>query len=399
MITYEQALENILKNTRTLPEEKVLTEESLGRVLYEDIVSAIEMPAFDRSAMDGYALNHLDAEKVPVKLKCIGLIQAGDVFTKKLKRGECVKIMTGAQVPENADSVVMVEYTRRTEKGVEILKVAPKGENIFFQGEDFKKGQLVLEQGTKILPSHIGILATVGRKFVKVIGKPKAAVLNTGGEIVSLGYKLGRNKIYNSNGPMLQALLESDGILPVRLGIAKDNSRELKKKIKKGFAADILLISGGVSMGDYDLVPGILEELGVKKIFHKVNIKPGKPVFFGTRNKTVIFGVPGNPVSNFTAYHIFIRPVIQKMMGAKEPGPGFNEGIAATDFPKKPGRRYFALAKFSIKEGRAYLSAIPGHSSADTLALARADSLVMLDDASTGVKNNSKVKFITWQKL
>ena len=151
--------------------------------------------------------------------------------------------------------------------------------------------------------------------------------------------------------------------------------------------------------GDYDLVPDILEELGVKKIFHKVNIKPGKPVFFGTKDKTVIFGVPGNPVSNFTAYHIFIRPSIQKMMGEEGPGPGFNEGITTTGFHKKPGRRYFALAKISIKEGRVYLSSIPGHSSADTLSLSRADSLVMLDDASTGIKNNSKVKFITWQKL
>lgn len=399
MITYEQALENILKNTPMLPTEKVLTEESLGRVLNEEIISAIEMPAFDRSAMDGYALNHLDAEKVPVKLKCIGLIQAGDVFNKKLKRGECVKIMTGAQVPENADCVVMVEYTRITEEGVEILKAAQRSENIFFQGEDFKKGQIVLEKGTKILPSHIGILATVGRKFVKVFAKPKVAVLNTGGEIVSLGNKLGRNKIYNSNGPMLGALLESEGIKPVLLGIAKDNSKELKERIKKGFAADILLISGGVSMGDYDLVPGILEELGVKKIFHKVNIKPGKPVFFGTKNKTVIFGVPGNPVSNFVAYHIFIRAVIQKMMGAQEPGPGFSEGIAATDFPKKAGRRYFALAKISINEGMCCLSSIPGHSSADTLALSQADSLVMLDDASTVVKNKAKVKFITWRKI
>ncbi len=399
MISYEQALENILKNTHTLPDEKILTEGSLGRVLNEDILSGIEMPAFDRSAMDGYALNHLDAEKVPVKLKCIGLIQAGEVFNKKLKRGECVKIMTGAEVPANADTVVMVEYTRVTEEGAEILRAAQKGENIFFQGEDFKKKQLVLEKGTEILPSHIGILATVGRKFVKVISKPKVAVLNTGGEIVSLGEKLGRNKIYNSNGPMLQALLESDGITPIRLGIAKDNSNELKEKIKKGLDADILLISGGVSMGDYDLVPDILEELGVKKIFHKVNIKPGKPVFFGTKNKTVIFGVPGNPVSNFVAYHIFIRAVIQKMMGEQSPGPGFKEGFATTDFHKKPGRRYFALAKLSIKEGKCYLSSIPGHSSADTLSLSRADSLVMLDDAATGVKSKSKVKFITWRQI
>lgn len=399
MMTYEQALKDTLKNTHTLPTEKILIEESVGRILKEDIISGIEMPPFDRSAMDGYALNYLDAKKFPIKLKCVGLIQAGDFFKKELKRGECVKIMTGASLPKNTDCVAMVEYTQVSGKEVTILKPVRKGENIFFQGEDFKRGQKVIEKGTIISSSHVAILATLGKKFVKVTGKPRIAVLNTGGEIVQLGNKLGKHKIYNSNGPILQALLKSDGIQPVLLGISKDNEKELSKRIKRGLNADILLVSGGVSMGDYDFVPSVLIRLGVKKIFHKVKIKPGKPIFFGTKNKVIIFGIPGNPVSNFVAYLIFVRPAIQKMMGCHNPCPGFREGITETQFHKKSGRRYFALAKISIKEGRYYLSSVPGRSSADTLALSKADGFVMLDDAATVIKNKSKIQFITWKTI
>ncbi len=399
MITYEQALEKILKNTHKMPKEKILIEGSVGRILEEDIVSCIEMPPFNRSAMDGYALNHLDVKKVPARLKCIGLIQAGGIFTKKLKRGECVKIMTGASLPNDADCVVMVEFTRTSAEDVEILKIAQKGENIFFQGEDFGRGQKVLEKGTRISVSHVAILAALGRKYVKAAGKPRVAVLSTGSEIVQPGNKLGRNKIYNSNGPILRSLLESDGIRAVSLGIAKDDPGELKKAMKKGLDADMVLISGGVSMGDYDLVPDVLMELGVKKIFHKVNIKPGKPIFFGVKKKTVIFGIPGNPVSNFAAYLVFIRPAIQKMMGLRDPGHGFRDGIAGTEFHKKAGRLYFALAKISIEEGRYYLRPVPGHGSADTLSLSRADSLVMLDAAAAVVKNRSRIKFITWKTI
>jgi len=399
MITYEQALNNILKHTHTLPNEKILTEESVGRILEEDIISGIEMPPFNRSAMDGYALNHLDAKKVHVKLKCIGLIHAGDTFKKKLQRGECVKIMTGAPVPENADCVVMVEYTKASAEFVEILKIARKGENIFFQGEDFKGGQKVLEKGTRISPSHVTILATLGKKFVKVIGKPRIAVLNTGGEIVQPGNKLGRNKIYNSNGPILQALLKADGIQPIALGIAKDNDEELKNRIKKGLDADMLLVSGGVSMGDYDLVPGVLKRLGVKKIFHRVNIKPGKPIFFGIRNKIVAFGIPGNPISNFVSYLIFIRPAIQKMMGYKDRGSGFKEGIVESEFHKKAGRKHFALVKISIKNGHYRLRPIGSHSSADALSLSSADGFMVVSENARVIKKGSKVQFITWKEI
>lgn len=399
MISYEQAIADILKNTHVLADQQAMLANSLGRILKEDIISGIEMPPFNRSAMDGYALNYADIKKIPAKLSCIGLIQAGDNFKRGLKRGECVKIMTGASIPKNADCVVMVEFTKASGKEITILKAIHKWENIFFKGEDFKRGQTVLEKGIKISPSHIAILAAVGKKYVKVSPKPQVAVLNTGGEIVPLGTKLGANQIYNSNGPILESLLRSDHIQPIALGIARDNTKELTKAIKKGLKADVLLVSGGVSMGDYDLVPEVLRSLGVKKIFHKVNIKPGKPLFFGVKGKTIIFGIPGNPVSNFLAYLIFARPAMRKMMGKANYRTEFKKGVLDRECHVKTGRRNFVLAEIAKKSGVYSLTPIAGRSSADTLSLSCADGFMSPDEKLNVFKKNSRIKFITWKTI
>lgn len=397
MIRYEEALKAILKNASPLSAEKVSIEDSLGRILREDIYSKLEMPPFDKAAMDGYALNFHEASFTPARLRCIGLIQAGGIFEKKLKKGECVKIMTGAPLPLGADCVVMVENTRQLGDFVEILKPVKKGENICFQGEDLIPGQKVLRQGTKIYSSHIGVLATVGRNFIKVSSKPKVAILNTGGEIVSAGAKLGKNKIYNANGPMLQALLESEAIEPCFLGIVKDNNKELTQAIKKGFNADVLLISGAVSMGDYDLVPAVLNNLGVKKLFHKVNIKPGKPLFFGKKEGTLIFGIPGNPISNFLTYLIFIRPALYKMMGYEYYKPLFKEGFCKTQVYSKTERKHFILVKIKKIAEKYQLIPIRSHGSADMLALSQADGFMVVDEGIPIIKKNSKRQFVTWK--
>ena len=400
MIEFEEALRIILKNTGTLLAEQVPVDESIGRILQEDIHSKIEMPPFDKSAVDGYAVNASDVRRVPARLRRLGLIQAGEAFGGRLARGECVKIMTGAPLPKGADSVVMVEDSRQQGQYVELSKSAKKGENVCFRGEDLKKGQMILKKGTKIFSSHIGILATVGMPLVKVTGSPRVAILNTGGEIIPLGKRLGRNKIYNSNGPMLSALLKADGIEPRFLGIAKDNVRDLKKEIGTGLSADILLISGGVSMGDYDLIPSVLGSMGVKKIFHKVKIKPGKPLFFGRSQKgALVFGIPGNPVSNFLSYLIFVRTAINKMMGCQSGKPGFEEGIAQTGFHSKAGRKHFVLVKVSRRGNRYYLTPVASHGSADVLALSKADGFMVAEPRTGIIKKGSKVKFITWKKI
>lgn len=398
MITYEEALQLIFSKIKHLPAVKVDITQAAGMISSEDIYSKIQMPPFNKSAMDGYAIKSRDVLKTPLKLKCVGIIQAGDSFDKKIKSGQCVKIMTGAPVPADADCVVMIEYTRELESGyVEILKVPRKGEHVCIRGEDIRAGQKVLSRGTLLFASDISLLAAIGRCSVKVIRKPRVAILNTGNEIVPAGRKIGRNKIYNSNGPQLQALLNIDNIESNFLGIAKDEPDEMIAAVKKGIACDMLLISGGVSMGDYDLVPEILKSIGVKNVFHNVKIKPGKPLFFGIRNNTAVFGVPGNPVSNFTAYQLFIRPAIRKMMGYSDCGPEFRKGIVTRQIHKKPGRKHLIPITISSKEGRYYITPLSGRGSADIFTLSRADGFMVAEENVNTIEMNSTKSFITWK--
>ncbi len=439
MLTYNQALQEILKHAHSLAARKTPIEDAVGRVLAEDIFAQIDMPPFDKSAMDGYALCSSDTINIPVQLKCLGVIQAGEVFKQSLKPGCCIKIMTGAPMPQGAVSVVMVEdtdvchpepacgeaknlcgekilpsagaLTERSECGlpqdnlkgsveyVEVLKSVKKGENVCVKAEDIAKGSKLFSKGKLISISDIALLATIGRSFVKTIASPSVAVLNTGGEIIPVGRKLPQNKIYNSNGPQLCALLRSDGITPRYLGIAKDEPVILKKMISQGLKSDIVLISGGVSMGDYDLVPAILKQMDVTELFHKVNIKPGKPLFFGVKNRKLIFGIPGNPVSNFLAYQIFIRLVIRKMMGIENCNLEIKTGIIKKEFRQKPGRKHFVLAKVVQSKNAYYVSPLPGHGSADIAALSAADAFMLVDGAISKIKQKSEVEFITWRKI
>ncbi len=425
MVEFEEALSIILKNTPVLPIEDIPVEQSVGRILKEDIYSKIEMPPFNKSAMDGYAVKSKNIQKLPTKLKCVGLIQAGARFKKKIKSGECVKIMTGAPLPDDTDSVVMVENTEvisRSQKNgvrrlpahaakhralpfmqipedIRILKNIKKGENVCTRGEDIRKGTRVLNKNICLSSSHIAIISSVGKEFVKVTGKPEAAILNTGGEIVPAGMKLSKNKIYNSNGPMLCALLNTDNIPYRFLGIAMDNEKKLRTAIKKGLEYDLLLVSGGVSMGDYDLVPDILKKLGVRKKFHNVRMKPGKPFYFGMKSRTLIFGIPGNPVSNFLAYYVFIQPVLYKMMGYKLPMPEFHNAILEKTYRQKTGRNHFVLIRISKKPGQYYLTPVKSHGSADIQALSEADGFMIVHKNTALLKQNAKVNFITWKRI
>jgi len=396
-MTFAQALKKILDNVLILKKEVVL-ENSLGMVLAEDIYSEISMPPFNKSAMDGYAVIAEDIRNSPEKLRCIGLIQAGGSFRRKIAPGECVKIMTGAAMPKGADSVVMIEDTLILGKYVEIKGAVRKWQNVCFKGEDIQKGKKVLEENRVISTACIALLAAVGKDIVKVIKRPKVTILNTGGEIVPPGRKLSRGQIYNSNGPQLTALLKSDGIDSIYLGIAKDKPKELMQAVKKGLKSDIFLISGGVSMGDYDFVPGVLKRAGVKEIFHKVNIKPGKPLFFGKKAETLIFGIPGNPVSNFLTYQLFIRPAVYKMSGYSSYQPRFEKGILGSPFRQKTGRAHFVLAAAKKKDNNWHVNPVSCHGSADVLALSKANGFMMVGKNINYLRAKSKVKILLWKE-
>ncbi len=417
-LNYKEALRGILNNTQRLDSERVCVEETVGYLSAEDVFSKIDMPPFDKSAMDGYAVTAQDTQDAPVRLRCVGLIQAGEDFKGKILHGECVKIMTGAALPKGVDSVVMIEDTVDSDGFVNIKFPASKRQNICFKGEDVQKGKKVLEKNRVISASCVALLAAVGRRLVKVVKRPKVAVLNTGGEIAhpsrklsrgqiynsngpqlaAPGRKLSRGQIYNSNGPQLAALLKSDGIKPLYLGIVKDRPKELMRAVRKGFKSDIFLISGGVSMGDYDLVPGTLKRMGTKEIFHKVNIKPGKPLFFGKKARTLIFGIPGNPVSNFLTYQIFIRPAVYKMSGYSSYFPRFEKGILRSSFRQKAGRTHFVLVNIEKKDSNWHVNPVSCHGSADVLALSKANGFMVVDKGINYIKPGSEVKVFLWKE-
>lgn len=382
----------VVKHARRLPPAATAVEEAVGRALLEDVRSAVEMPPFDKSAVDGYAVRAAEV-RPGAGLRCRAVVQAGEAFKGRVQPGDCVKIMTGAPVPPGADAVVMVEHTAQKEGRVVFAEAVRRGANIARRGEDIKKGELLLKRGTVIGVQHIAVLAAAGRARVKCGALPCVSLVNTGGEIVAPGRPLGRNRIYNSNGPMLAALLGTDGIKAAPV-IVRDEARALSAALAKALKSDLVLISGGVSMGDYDLVPGLLKKLGVKKLFHTVRVRPGKPMFFGVKGRTLVFGIPGNPVANFLAYLAYVRPAIRKMSGRPDFAPDLREGLCAEKIEPRTPRRAMVLS--AVKAARSYaLAGVPNNGSADILALAAASGFTMVKENGS-LKKGEKAKFLAW---
>ncbi len=414
MIKFEKALQEVLSRTRKLGMKSIPLKKAIGSVLAEDIRAKFDVPLFHKSAMDGYAVCAKDLKFAPIDLRCLGTVSAGGFYPGRVKKGECVKIMTGSPLPEGADSVVMVEFTKNSPlssilplegggnrwgcNSVRILCRVSKGENVCLKGEDIEKGEIVLKKGTLIRAPEVAILAMLGRSRVKVYRKPTVSILCTGDELIEPGHRLLKfSHIYNSNGPMLCSLLTSMNIENQYLGIAKDKARDLKKKIKEGLKVDLFILSGGVSMGEYDFVPEVLRNCGVKIVFHKVAMKPGKPILFGTKGKTLIFGVPGNPVATYLSFLLLIKPAIEKMIG-RETSLKIVKGILKTDFRQKPGKRkHFLPVHIKRKEKQNEIFPVKTyHGSADIASLLPANGFMVVDADISFLKKNSEVNVIRW---
>ena len=400
MIKFEKALEEVLSRARRLSVESLSLKKAIGSVLAEDIKSKFDIPSFHKSAMDGYAVAAEELKSVPVDLRVVGTVPAGGFYPRRVKKGECVKIMTGSPLPEGTDSVVMVEFTKNNRKSsrVKILRGVSKGGNVCLKGEDIEKGRVVLRKGVLIRAPEVAILAMLGRSEIRVYKKPKVSILCTGDELIEPGHRLPEfSYIYNSNGPMLCSLLTSMKIENQYLGIAKDRAKGLKRKIKEGLKDNLFILSGGVSMGDYDLVPEVLRNCGVKIVFHKVAMKPGKPVLFGTKGGTLIFGVPGNPVSTYLSFLILIKPAIEKLMG-RELSLSIEKGILNRDFHQKSGeRKHFLPVQIKRKEKQNKIFPIKTyHGSADIASLLPANGFMVVDAGISFLKKNSEVDIIRW---
>jgi molybdopterin molybdotransferase len=313
MITIEKAYNIVLNNAYTLETEKVEFIHSLGRILAEDVKSDIEMPPFDKSAMDGYACRREDLKNT---LEIIEVIPAGKYPEKEIGENQCAKIMTGAPVPKGADCVVPVEISEEIkERTVKVIEISNKN-NISYQGEDVKKGDKVLEKGIKIGAQHIAVFAAVGYTNVLVYKQPKVGVISTGDELVEPQNKPSLSQIRNSNGYQLLAQVDACGAIANYIGIADDTFDDTYEKVTKALSEnDIVLLTGGVSMGSFDFVPKVLEKAGVKIDFDAIAVKPGKPTTFGMAGKKFCFGLPGNPVSSYMQFDLLVKPLIYTLMG------------------------------------------------------------------------------------
>lgn len=314
MIKLEKAIELAIENAVKFPVEKISLADAPGKVLAEEIVSDTDMPPFNKSAMDGFACR---MEDISNTLEVIETIRAGSLPLKKIKQGTCARIMTGAPVPEGADCVVMVEYTEEAGKD----KIRFTGEktlkNICFRGEDMLKGDVLLRKGRIIGAADIAVMASAGYSDVSVSRQPVIGIAATGDELYPPGRELPEGGIRDSNSHQLDAQVGQTGLMTINKGIVKDTPEEISRVLEElGEKTDVILLTGGVSAGDYDLVPEQLEKAGYRKIFHKVAIKPGMPLWFGVKKGKYCFGLPGNPVSTFVQFEYVIKPFLYALMGA-----------------------------------------------------------------------------------
>jgi molybdopterin molybdotransferase len=313
MIPFEEALATVLAAARPVETETVDVRSGLGRVLARDVASDIDMPPFDKAAMDGYACRRAD---LGGELVMIETVAAGSPPAKAVGRGQCSKIMTGAMVPDGADCVVMVEFTESTPAGTVRFTGEKTADNICRRGEDIGAGDAVLRKGDRIGPAEVAVLATVGCVRPEVARKVKIGVITTGDEIVEPTETPRASQIRNSNGYQLHAQAEAMGAVPRYYGIAADTAESLEAALGPALSeCDVVILSGGVSMGDFDLVPGVLKASGVELLFEKIAVKPGKPTVFGTSPEALVFGLPGNPVSTFIQFETLVKPLVYRMMG------------------------------------------------------------------------------------
>jgi molybdopterin molybdotransferase len=387
MIEYRDALREILARATRLGAESVPLFEADGRTLAADVRAGEPVPPFAKATMDGYAVRAADTRPAAgadnAILAVIEDLPAGRTSRKAIGPGQAVRIMTGAPLPKGSDSVVMVEDTEKA--GTKVLLHGPvsPGDNIGLAGEDLGKGDLVLEKGRLIGPAEIGILAAAGKASVRVARRPRLAVIATGDEIVEPGERLGRGQIRNANGFALSALAAQAGTLAAYLGIARDNTASLKKAFKKAESADILVLSGGVSVGDYDLVREELIAGGVRPVFWRVRIKPGKPTFFGTRGKRLVFGLPGNPTSAMVTFHLFVRPAIDRMLGRTETGLRPGTAVLEEEIVLDPGRTQFLRAVLSADGPELRVNPFPDQRSGVLRSMVRSRALIVVP-AETG---------------
>ena len=381
MISINTALKVVLREAAQLGTERVDIAAAVGRFLAQDIIADSDLPPFDRSQMDGFAVRAADTTAAPVTLKIVGESAAGKGWHGTIKKGEAVRIMTGARVPVGADSVKRVEETRENEEAtVTILSMVKKGVSVVRKGDEVRSGKRVIARGERITENLISPIAAFGNTKVLVAKQPRVGIIGTGSEIVEIGKKPGRDQIRNSNSVMLKALAESAGATAEIFPNAGDDLTDLRSQISSACKnSDILVTTGGVSVGKYDLTKLALRELGAEIFFERVRLKPGKPTVFAKLKKTLIFGLPGNPVSAAVTFHLFVRTAIRLMQGSN--APFAKEGLAVIKHAVKGTKdrdSYLPAALTVTKDARVEAATLKWGGSSDFIGYAKAECLVVV---------------------
>ncbi len=388
--SFENARALILDRIRTLPVEDVPLLDALGRALAEPVMATRDLPLFDNSAMDGFAVRTADCSGKQ-SLRISGYIPAGGRADSLLEPGCAIRIMTGAPVPQGADAVVPVEDTREESGQVWVDSPVRVRDHIRFAGEDMKQGELVAGAGSVLRPAELSMLASFGYQSARVHRRPRVAILSTGDELVELGQPLPDDRIVNSNSWSLAAQIKELGAEPVMLGIARDSLASLREKLAEGLKYDALITSAGVSAGDRDFVREALAELEVEPVFWKVDIKPGRPTAFGMKGELPVFSLPGNPVSTMMTFDQFVRPALLKMMGHRQLFKATLKARLLQAAKKKGGRTQFMRVSLEVRDGQLFVGSSGDQNTGILRTMVRADAIAILEADRNGYEAGEEV--------
>jgi molybdopterin molybdotransferase len=394
VLSVRQALHEVLRAIAPLGTERVGLFEAVGRVLAEEVRSLRDVPGYANSAMDGFAVRHADVARTPARLRVKGLSAAGTRSLPEIGPGEAARIMTGAPLPPGADTVVRVEDTRLDGEEVVIEAAGPKGRDIRLPGEDVRAGDTVLEAGRRLVPADIGVAASVGRTLLLVHRRPRVAIVSTGNELVEADQPVEMGQVVNSNAYALAAAIAEAGGIAVPLPIARDDPAEIRAAFDEAARADAILSTGGVSVGDFDYVKSVMDELGVERTFWKVAQKPGKPLTFGRLAARPYFGLPGNPVSALVCFYLYAHPAIRRMAGCAAAHLPTSTATLTHELKKAEGLTEFVRCRLERRGDRFYAASTGTQSSSVLRSMSQARALIVAPAEEKVLREGSAVRVI-----
>ncbi|HYY75982.1 MAG TPA: gephyrin-like molybdotransferase Glp [Gaiellaceae bacterium] len=396
LISIDEAQRLVLERAKPLEAERVPIERAAGRVLAEAAAAAVDLPPFPSSAMDGYALRSGDTAEAPVTLAVADRIRAGRPASRALGAGEAMAIATGGVVPEGADAVVPLEVVEETEEQLAVHEPVPAGANVRGRGGDVRAGEGVLEAGMRLGAAQVGALAAAGVTEVRCTKRPRAGILVTGSELRPPGEPLREGEIYESNGLLLATALGRAGAVPAQLGIVADDAEEHRRTMERALLGfDMLVTSGGASVGPHDLVREVQRELRVEEVFWGVAVKPGKPVAFGVRRDHLVFNLPGNPVSVLVTFELFVRPAVNALLGATDPLPAFQRGTLTAPVPRNAHRDELVRSVVKHDNGSVALQPLAGQDSHMIVRAGQATALVLVEAGEGELAAGATVSFLS----